>query len=113
MLKAALELESTPTAKILMRKLAEKNGQTLILVMGGGCCDNTAPQLYKDFIAGPTMEKSGEIEGVPVYFESQLLRAYVGSIFVLDASPISGPSDSFSLETTEGYRFRFYLRKQD
>lgn len=113
MLKATLSVQCTPSASKLLRGLTEKHGKSLVLVIAGGCCDNTAPQLYKDFRVGPAMEKAGEVEGIPIFFESQLLNAYAGSEFMLDAHPISGPSDSFSLETTEGHRFRFRLRKQD
>jgi len=106
-----LHLDSTQEARKLLTRLVEEHGSHLVMVIAGGCCDNTAPQLYKDFKVGPAFRLAGRIEGVPVYFESQLLESYRRSSFVLDVSTIASPSDSFSLETIAGYRFKFYLRE--
>lgn len=105
-------VEGTEEARELIRRIRDREPNSkLSLIVGGGCCDNTAPQLYSNFSVGPTMREVGKVEQVPVFVETQLLKTYDGAKLVFGAHRTEVPSDSFSLETASGYRLTLSISK--
>jgi uncharacterized protein (DUF779 family) len=103
-----VKVEPTPAAEATVRKVAESGRQDLVMVLGTGCCDSTAPFLYDRYIPGPDAVEVGEISGVPVLAHGWLAKLYAGSDgLVLDVDE-GVQTDSFSLESE--YDCRFTLR---
>jgi uncharacterized protein (DUF779 family) len=103
-----VRVEPTTAAEATVRKVAESGRQDLVMVLGTGCCDSTAPFLYDRYIPGPDAVEVGDIAGVPVLAHGWLAKLYAGSDgLVLDVDE-GVQSDSFSLESE--YDCRFTLR---
>lgn len=80
----------------------------LVMVLGTGCCDSTAPYLYDNYLPEPDARAVGELEGVPILAPGWLADLYSGdSTLVVDVDE-GVVNDSFSLESE--YDCRFTLR---
>ena len=98
-----MSLEFTPAARGLLAELRQANPDaTLVIVIGGGCCENTAPILMKNFRVGRTDRLLGEAEGVKVYASENVCHLESASS-VLDAVEQTG-AGGFSLEVSRGVR---------
>lgn len=103
-----MKVEATQAAEETVRKVAESGRQDLVMILGTGCCDSTAPFLYDRYIPGPDAVEVGEIAGVPVLAHGWLAKLYADDDgLVLDVDE-DVRSDSFSLESE--YDRRFTLR---
>jgi uncharacterized protein (DUF779 family) len=103
-----VKVEPTSAAEATVRRVAEGGKQDLVMMLGTGCCDSTAPFLYDRYVAGPDAVEVGRIAGVPVLAHGWLAKLYAGSDgLVLDVDE-GVQSDSFSLESE--YDCRFTLR---
>jgi uncharacterized protein (DUF779 family) len=55
-------LEFTAAARALLAEMKREHPtSTLVVVIGGGCCENTAPILMKNFRVGRTDRLLGEV----------------------------------------------------
>lgn len=70
----------------------------LVITLGTGCCESTAPFLYEDFDPGPDSKKVGEVEGVEVFAPSWLVELYADDEIEIDADT-DVITESFSIET--------------
>jgi uncharacterized protein (DUF779 family) len=96
-------LEFTAAARTLLAELRQANPTAiLVIVIGGGCCENTAPILMKNFRVGRTDRLLGEAEGVKVY-ASENVRHLESASSVLDVVEYTGVG-GFSLEVSRGAR---------
>jgi uncharacterized protein (DUF779 family) len=103
-----VQVEPTPSAEATVRKVAESGRQDLVMILGTGCCDSTAPFLYDRYMPGHDAVEVGKIAGVPVLAHGWLAKLYAdGDGLVLDVDE-GVRSDSFSLESE--YDCRFTLR---
>jgi uncharacterized protein (DUF779 family) len=103
-----VDVRATPQAQAVVRKVAASGRQDLVMVLGTGCCDSTAPFLYDRYYAGPNSVEVGEIAGVPVIAHRWLADLYSeGNGLEVDVDE-GVPNDSFSLESE--YDCRFTLR---
>lgn len=96
-------LSITAGARELLEEIRKEEAGSLLFMIGGGCCDNTAPMLLRDFRTGPSDVLLGEICGVPVYCEAS--QATLVRAFDLEIGLSSGGGNSFSLEIPRGVRF--------
>jgi uncharacterized protein (DUF779 family) len=107
-----MRVEPTPSAEAVVRKVAESGKQDLVMVLGTGCCDSTAPFLYDRYVAGPDAIEVGDIAGVPVLAHGWLAKLYAGGDgLVLDVDE-GVQSDSFSLESELDCRFTLRVPSQ-
>ena len=100
-----MRVEGTLAAEAAVRRVAEGGREDLVMVLGTGCCDSTAPFLYDRYYPGPDAVRVGEIAGVPVFAHEWLAKLYAegdGLTVDVDEGVIS---DSFSLESEYGCRF--------
>ncbi len=103
-----MKVEATPAAEAVVRKVAESGREELVIVLGTGCCDSTAPFLYDRYYPGPDVVEVGRVAEVPVLAHRWLADLY-GDGDGLEVDVDQGtPSDSFSLESE--YDRRFTLR---
>ncbi len=103
-----VKVEPTPAAEAVVRRVAEAGREDLVMVLGTGCCDSTAPFLYDRYVPGPDAVRVGEVAGVAVLAHAWLAKLYEGGdglILDVDEGVVS---DSFSLESE--YDCRFTLR---
>jgi uncharacterized protein (DUF779 family) len=101
-------VRATPQAQAVVRKVAASGRKNLVMVLGTGCCDSTAPFLYDRYYSGPNAVEVGEIAGVPVIAHRWLADLYSeGDGLEVDVDE-GVPNDSFSLESE--YACRFTLR---
>ena len=90
-------------AEIVTRVRAERSG-ALTFTIDGGCCEGTAPHLFEDAVLAGSVEKIGDVEGVPVYLQPAMVDAYRAAEVTIDV--VDDPmSDAMSLETEYGLRF--------
>jgi uncharacterized protein (DUF779 family) len=100
----ALNVVLTDAARVVLERVRSENDGKLVMVIGNGCCDSTAPYLFFDYLPGPNERLVGEIEEVPVFLDESLSGSFSGTEVVVDARANPQP-DSFSRESEIGYRF--------
>ena len=103
-----MKVTATTQAESVVRRVAEAGRDQLVMVLGTGCCDSTAPFLFAGYVTGPNERLVGEVEGVPVYLDQGLVASFAGTEVVVDTSDDPQP-DSFSCESELGSRF--YLQR--
>ena len=105
-----MEVGATPAAEKTVALVAESGRQDLVMMLGTGCCDSTAPFLYDRYYPGPDAVRVGEVAGVPVFAHRWLAELYDGHDgLVLDVDE-GIVSDSFSLESEHDRRFTLRVR---
>jgi uncharacterized protein (DUF779 family) len=102
-----MKVTATAQAEAVVKRVAESGREELVMVLGTGCCDSTAPFLYDRYYPGADVEEVGRIAGVPVFAHRWLANLYAGGNLEVDVDEGS-PNDSFSLESD--YDCRFTLR---
>ena len=111
-----MKVEATPTAEAVVRKVADQGRDGLVMVLGTGCCDSTAPYLYDRYYPGPDTTRVGEVAGVPVHAPRFLANLYGdgdGEGLILDVDQ-DVTNDSFSLESEYDCRFTLKVpQRQD
>jgi uncharacterized protein (DUF779 family) len=100
----ALNVVLTDAARVVLERVRSENDGKLVMVIGNGCCDSTAPYLFSDYLPGPNERLVGEIDKVPVFLDESLSGSFSGTEVVVDARDDPQP-DSFSCESEIGYRF--------
>ncbi len=104
-----MKLTATPAAEAVVRKVADSGRQELVVVLGTGCCDSTAPFLYDRYYPGPDVVEVGRVIDVPVYARRWLADLYRNSDGLeLDVDE-GVVNDSFSLESEHDCRFTLRL----
>lgn len=99
-----MDLRFTDRARTLLAEIrAENPSDTLVILVGGGCCENTAPILMKNFLVGRGDRRMGEAEGVEVYASADVYPLVEGTPSVIDVTDGAG-AGSFSLEVRRGVR---------
>jgi uncharacterized protein (DUF779 family) len=99
-----VRVRATSGAEGTVRAVADSGREDLVLVLGTGCCDSTAPFLYDRYYPGPDVVEVGRVEGVPVLAHRWLADLYSeGDGLELDVDEDPN-ADSFSLETELGRR---------
>jgi uncharacterized protein (DUF779 family) len=99
-----MRVTATAQAESVVRRVEESGREQLVMVLGTGCCDSTAPFLYDRYYPGSDVEEVGRIAGVPVFAHRWLAELYKGSTLQVDVDEES-PNDSFSLESDFDCRF--------
>jgi uncharacterized protein len=103
-----VKVAATSMAEATVRTVASSGREDLVMVLGTGCCDSTAPFLYDRYYPGPDVVEVGRIADVPVYAQRWLADMY-GRGDGLEVDVDDGVvNDSFSLESE--YDCRFTLR---
>ena len=99
-----MKLTATPEAEAIVRKVAAGGRTRLVMMLGDGCCDSTAPFLYDRYEPEPDAVPVGEIAGVPVLAHRWLADLYTDSP-ELEVDVDQGlPNDSLSLESEHDCR---------
>jgi uncharacterized protein (DUF779 family) len=93
-----MRLSSTARAEAVVRKVIDGGRDKLVIVLGTGCCDSTAPFLYDRYYVGPDVALVGVVHGVPVYAQRWLADLYGEDDLQIDVDE-GAPNDSFSLES--------------
>jgi uncharacterized protein (DUF779 family) len=98
----------SPAAQAVVQRVAAEGRRDLVMVLGTGCCDSTAPFLYDRYYPGPDAVAVGDVDGVPVYAHRWLASLYEdGDGLEIDVED-DVANDSFSLESD--FDCRFVLR---
>ena len=102
-------MTATERAEEAVRRVEASGRSDLVMVLGTGCCDSTAPFLYdRGYYPGPGAVAVGNVAGVPVFAQGWLDRLYGEGGLVVDVDE-GVVADSFSLETEHGARFTLRL----
>jgi uncharacterized protein (DUF779 family) len=104
-----VDVDVTPGAEAAVRKVAESGRTDLVVVVGTGCCDSTAPFLFDRYYAGPDVLEVGRVAGIPVMAHGWLAGLYRDGGVVLDVDE-DVPNDSFSLESEYDCRLTIRAR---
>ncbi|MBI4260861.1 MAG: DUF779 domain-containing protein [Actinobacteria bacterium] len=103
-----MRVTATERARGVVERVAASGRTELMLVLGTGCCDSTAPFLYDHYYPGADAVLVGDVGDVPVFAPAFLARLYEDEALVVDAEP-EAHADTFSLEAELGYRFTLRL----
>jgi uncharacterized protein (DUF779 family) len=103
-----VKLRATETAARVVEGVAAEGREDLVMVLGTGCCDSTAPYLYDRYMPGPDTLRVGEVAGVPIHAHRWLADLYADSEGLEIDVDQGVANDSFSLESE--YDCRFTLR---
>ena len=98
------QVEATPAALELIKRLQEKYGPVMFH-QSGGCCDGSSPMCYPqgEFLVGDNDVLLGEIGGAPFYISKPQFEYWKHTQLIIDVVP--GRGGMFSLENGEGVRF--------
>jgi DNA-binding NarL/FixJ family response regulator/uncharacterized protein (DUF779 family) len=100
-----MRVTATAGAEAAVRTVAASGREDLVMVLGTGCCDSTAPFLYDHYYPGPDAVRVGEVAGVPVLAPAWLSKLYRDEDSLMVDVDNGILADSFSLETEHGCRF--------
>lgn len=103
-----MQVRATDRARGMVRRVQESGRQNLVMVLGTGCCDSTAPYLYDNYLPEPTAIPVGSIDDVEVLAPGWLAKLYEGEATLVVDVDEGTVNDSFSLESE--YDCRFTLR---
>ena len=103
-----MRVRATARAEEMVRRVARSGRDDLVVVIGNGCCDSTAPYLYDHYLVGPDATEVGRVAGVPVYAGGWLARLYPAGELTVDVEE-GVVSDSFSLESVFDCRLTLRL----
>lgn len=103
-----MRVDVTPEATNIVRRVIAAGRSNLVMVLGTGCCDSTAPYLYDNYLPEPDARPVGEVEGITVLAPGWLADLYTGDDLLLVDVDEGVVNDSFSLESE--YDCRFTLR---
>jgi len=104
-----MRVTATDRATAVVERAKKARSGELVITIGTGCCESTAPFLYEDFWPGPDQGVVGEVAGVPVYAPEYLRTMYPGEDgAVIDL--FEGIAESMSIETE--WDCRLFLRGQ-
>ena len=99
-----MDLRFSDKARALLVEIQGENpSDTLVTLVGGGCCENTAPILMKNFLVGKSDRYLGEAEGVRVFAAAEIYPLVADTPSVIDVTDGRG-TGSFSLEIRRGVR---------
>ena len=99
-----MDLRFSVRARGLLSEIHGENPMdTLVILIGGGCCENTAPILMKDFRVGRSDRLLGEVDGVKVYAAAEMYPLVFATPSIIDVTDGRG-GGSFSLEIPRGVR---------
>ena len=104
-----MNVSVTPDASTIVRRVREDGRDNLIMVLGTGCCDSTAPYLYDNYLPEPDARPVGEIDGVPILAPGWLADLYPGDEGMIVDVDRGVVNDSFSLESEYDCRFKLRL----
>jgi uncharacterized protein (DUF779 family) len=108
-----MKLSVTERAAAVVRRVADAGREDLVMVLGTGCCDSTAPFLYDRYYPGPDVREVGRVEGFSIYAHAWLADLYGGGrrAIELELDVDEGvPNDSFSLESEHDCRFALRVK---
>ena len=105
-----MTVRATPAAERVAGRVVELGRDELVMVLGTGCCDSTAPYLYDHYWPGPDMVEVGRVAGVPVFAHRWLADLYEDGGLLLDVDE-DVPNDSFSLESEFDCRFNLHAER--
>ncbi|MEU2428389.1 DUF779 domain-containing protein [Streptomyces sp. NPDC007861] len=105
-----MDVELTPAAAELLRRLRAEHGP-LMFHQSGGCCDGSAPMCYPDgeFRTGGSdvllarLPVEGVAEPVAFWMSASQYEAWRHTRLIVDV--VEGRGSGFSLEAPEGVRF--------
>jgi uncharacterized protein (DUF779 family) len=103
-----MKIEATDKALDVIRAMKQRRHGKLVITLGTGCCESTAPFLYEDFDPGADSEAVGEVGGVTVYAPKWLADLYSDDTLVLDAD-LDVVTESFSIETEIDARLKLAI----
>jgi uncharacterized protein (DUF779 family) len=108
-----MRVEATARAAEVVRRVRAGGRDELVMVLGTGCCDSTAPYLYDRYLPEPDARPVGAVEGVPIYAPGWLADLYPGEeTLVLDVDE-GVANDSLSLESEYDCRFTLRLPERE
>jgi uncharacterized protein (DUF779 family) len=94
----------TDAARDVLERVRRLRGNDLVLVVGNGCCDSTAPFVFSGYMPGPLERQVGSVAGVPVFCDQLVAESFGDTEVVIDVRDDPQP-DSFSCEAELGFRF--------
>ncbi len=103
-----MKITTTGTAAATVRRVRDEGRTELVMILGTGCCDSTAPYLYDHYLPEPDAVSVGEIDGVAILSPKWLADLYAGDAELIVDVDEGVANDSFSLESE--YDCRFTLR---
>ncbi len=99
------KVTATPAALAFIETLKAKYGPNMIFHQSGGCCDNSAANLYME---GEVMVfndvKLGELGGIPFYISASQYEYWKHTQIIIDVVD-GGHGGTFSIEASEGKAF--------
>jgi uncharacterized protein (DUF779 family) len=100
-----VRIEGTTPAAAIVRRVRAGGRENLVMVLGNGCCDSTAPYLYDNYIAEPGAQPVGDVDGVTVLAPEWFAKLYPADDLLMIDVEQGVIEDSFSLETDLDCRF--------
>jgi uncharacterized protein (DUF779 family) len=100
-----MKVDATPIAVSTVRRVKDDGRENLVMVLGTGCCDSTAPFLYDNYLTEPDAQPVGEIDGVTIMAPKWLAELYPGDATLTVDVDQGVLNDSFSLESEFDCRF--------
>jgi uncharacterized protein (DUF779 family) len=101
-----VKVVATPRAEETVRRVAASGREDLVMVLGTGCCDSTAPFLYDRYVIEPDAVRVGEVAGVAIFAHDWLAKLSGDRTLEVDVDELV--NDSLSLESDLDRRFTLH-----
>jgi len=103
-----MRVSVTDKARDVVERVMHDGRTNLVMVLGTGCCDSTAPYLYDNYLPEPGSRTVGTVSGIEVLAPEWLAKLYADDTELTVDIDEEVVNDSFSLESE--YDCRFTLR---
>lgn len=108
-----MRIEATPGAVRAVQRVRSEGRDGLVMVLGTGCCESTAPYLYDNYLTEPDAQPVGEVAGVTVMAPKWLADLYAGNDTLIVDVEEGILNDSLSLESEFDCRFVLRLPERE
>jgi uncharacterized protein (DUF779 family) len=105
-----VKVSVTSAARSVVRKVQTEGREGLVMILGTGCCDSTAPFLYDRYYPGPDVVEVGSVAGIPILAHRWMADLYADAEGLEVDVDEGFPNDSFSLESEYDARFTLRIR---
>lgn len=92
-----MKVIGTPASEAIIEHARQLRKGELVVTIGTGCCDSTAPFLYENHDPGTDSIQVGEVAGIPIYAPNWVADLYEGEVLLLGGET-DVITETFSIE---------------
>lgn len=108
-----MRISVSEAAARTVQRVKDDGRVNLVMILGNGCCDSTAPYLYDNYLPEPESVSVGSVVDVQVMAPGWLAKLYPADEELIVDVDTGVVNDSFSLESEYDCRFTLRVPERD